>query len=422
MDFEKKQKIQVGLLQPGVFIQLDCKWGDHPFLFNKFKLKNWYQIEALEKAGINDVFWIPEMSDHWPILEADALKEPKPISSVFNAEDPLLQLMWKVKKEQMEHLRQVHEGIRQSNRDYERIMNTLPDLMNKISTGSSAAIKRADEVVAEMVNIFMSATGAVVHLVNTKENGDEFQRHALNVSVLAMMLGQKAELTTFEMNVLGMAALFHDIGKTQIERKILKKNSPFSRAELAIIQRHPQYGADVLKKSGISDIDLLTAVKDHHEFYDGMGYPSGLKGEKISKLARIITITNLYDNLCNNPDRAKKMTPYETLSYMYTKQQHHLDMELFALFIRGMGIYPPGTFLKLSNGDIGIVITINSRNPLKPYLLLYDSHIPREQALICEMEDNDINIEKSLHMDEVPDQVRQYLNTCDQVIYYMGKT
>jgi putative nucleotidyltransferase with HDIG domain len=421
MKVENKQKIRVGLLQPGVFIQLDGKWFNHPFLFSKFKLKNRDQIEILVKSGIKEVLWIPEKSDCWP-READESKKPEPQIVAAKEEDPNVELMWRIKREQVEHLKQIHENLRRCTRNYDRISKNVTDLMKKMMTGSNEAIASAKETVEGMVDTFLGDSDAIVHLINIKEKDEGIYHHSLNISVLALMLGRKARLTTSEMHELGMAALFHDIGKNRIEKKVLKKKGPLTKAEAAIIQLHPQYGIDTLAKSGIREVGVIRAVKEHHEHCNGTGYPAGLKGEKISKLARIIAIVDAYDNLCNNSDIEKRMTPYEALSQMYTKQQHQIDVDLFSIFIRSMGIYPPGTVVQLSNGEIGIVITINPDNPLKPSLLLYDSNIPKEEALICEMEEHDdIAIEKSIHIDELPDPVRLYLSATTHVTYFVEK-
>ncbi|MDP1990678.1 MAG: HD-GYP domain-containing protein [Syntrophales bacterium] len=421
MNLENKQKIRVGLLQPGVFIQLDGKWFNHPFIFNKFKLKNLNQIEIIKKSGIKEVLWIPEKSDCWPIEEDESWK-PEPQMVAVEKDDPSVELMWRIKKEQMEHLRQIHENMRRCTRNYDRISKNVPDLMKKMMTSSKEAIAGAKETVQGMVDTFLGDSDAVVHLINIKEKDEGIYHHSLNVAVLAIMLGKKAKLTASEMHELGMAALFHDIGKNQIEKKVLKKKGPLTKAESAIIKLHPQYGIDILAKSGVRDVGVLHAVKEHHEHYNGTGYPSGLRGEKISKLARIITIVDAYDNLCNNLDIEKRMTPYEALSHMYTKQQHQIDVDLFSVFIRSMGIYPPGTVVQLSNGETGIIITINPDNPLKPSLLLYDPNIPREEALICEMDKHDdIAIEKSIRIDELSDQVRFYLSATNHVTYFAEK-
>jgi putative nucleotidyltransferase with HDIG domain len=418
---ENKHKTQVKLLQPGVFIQLEGKWFEHPFVFNKFKLKNWNQIEILEKAGIKDVTWIPEKSDCWP-KEANVPKKLNPQTVVEKEDDPYLELMWRIKKEQIAHLKQIHENMRQCTKNYDNLSKNLPNLMAKMMTNSKEAIASAKETVGGMVDKFLGDSDAIVHLINIKERDEGIYHHSLNVSVLALMLGKKAKLIESEMHDLGMAALFHDIGKSRIENKVLKKKSPLTKAEISLLQFHPQYGIDIMAKSGVRDVGILQAVKEHHENYNGTGYPIGLRGEKISKMARIIAIADSYDNLCNNQNIEKRMTPYEALSYMYTKQKNEIDIELFLTFIRSMGIYPPGTVVQLSNGETGIVITINPINPLKPSLLLYDRSIPREEALICEMEENeDIAIEKSIRIDELPDEVRLYLSATPNVTYFMGK-
>jgi putative nucleotidyltransferase with HDIG domain len=421
MNLENKRKIRVELLRPGVFVQLDGKWFSHPFILSKFKLKNWDQIEILAKSGIKEVLWIPEKSDCLPKEKVESQRS-EPQTAPEEKVDPSVEVMWRIKKEQMEHLKQIHENMRRCSRNYDRISQNVPDLMKKMMLGSKEAIANAKETVEGMVDVFLGDSDAIVHLINIKEKDEGIYHHSLNVSVLSIMLGKKAKLTATEMHELGIAALFHDIGKNQIEKKVLKKKGPLTKAELAIIKLHPQYGCDILAKSGIRDVGVLQAVKDHHELYDGTGYPSGLKGEKISKLARIITIVDAYDNLCNNLDNEKRMTPYEALSHIYTKLQPQIDVDLFSVFIRSMGIYPPGTVVQLSNGETGIVITINPNNPLKPSLLLYDPNIPKEEALICEMEKNDdIAIEKSIHIDELSDQVRLYLSATTHVTYFIEK-
>jgi len=416
---ENKQKIRVNLLQPGVFIELIGPWFTHPFLFRKFKLKNWNPIEIMEKTGIKEVFWVPEKSDCWPREPEDAVApEPQPAAAKEN--DPYVELMWHIKKEQIEHLHKLHENLRRCTQNYDHIIKNVPMMMNQIMNYSTEAVASAEETVGGIVDAFLGDTNAIVHLINIKEKEEGLYHHALNVSVLAVMLGKKAKLSSTEMHQLGIAALFHDIGKSRVEKKILKKQTALTRAEMAMLQLHPKYGVEILTKCAVRDNTILRIVMEHHEYFNGQGYPAGLTGDKISKLARILRIVDNYDNLCNNPDSKKRMTPYEALSSMYTKQQNQIDLDLFSTFIRSMGIYPPGTVVKLSNDEVGIVISINPDNPLKPSLLLYDANIPREEALICEMEDHeDIEIETSIRIEDLPEHIRLYLSATTHVTYFM---
>jgi putative nucleotidyltransferase with HDIG domain len=399
---------------------LDERWFDHPFLFSKLRLENWNQIEILEKSGIKEVFWIPEKSDCWPMEEEPA--EEQPPAAPPQEEDPYVALMWRIKKEKIDHLRQLRENITRCTRNYERTVRNVPNLMKQMMTGSKEAIADAREAVGEMVDTFLGDTDAIVHLINIKEQEEGIYHHSLNVSVLAIMLGKKAKLNPAQLHELGMGALFHDLGKNRIEKKVLKKKGALTRAETTIIQLHPKYGHEILTKSGVRDEEVLRMVLEHHEHCNGTGYPQGLKGGNISPLARILRIVDSYDNLCNHPDAALRMTPYEALSHMYTRLKPQIDLELFSVFIRSMGIYPPGTVVQLSNGDMGIIISINPDNPLKPSLLLYDPNIPKEEALICEMaEHNDLAIEKSIKIEELPEAVRRYLSASTHVTYFMDR-
>jgi len=173
-------------------------------------------------------------------------------------------------------------------------------------------------------------------------------------------------------------------------------------------------------KSNAFTSGAAMGILQHHEQYDGNGYPQLLKGEKISKLARITSIVNTYDNLCNNVDSTKAMNPYQALSHMYTKCKAALDMELLSLFIRSLGIYPPGTAVLLSNGVLALVMSVNPQNPLKPSLMLYDPDIPKSEAFIFDMEDEpEVTIERSLRPEKLPPEVCNYFNYTGRANYFV---
>lgn len=407
-----ESRVKVDQLQPGVFIQLENSWVSHPFLFSKFKIKNYEQIKTLKALGIKDVVYIPEKSDCLPkesVRTSPEASQEKP-KEKSQETDPYLQLLWQIKKDRINKLKEKREGLKRCTSNYGKAVKYIPGLMTQMLSGSKEAVKSSQEVVGAMVNVFLGDMDALVHLINVKEKGEGIYHHSLNVSVLALMLGKKVKLTEPEMQNLGLGALFHDIGKSRIDKKILRRSPPYSKSEQELIQHHPQYGVEIASRSGVFPEEATGVIFQHHEQYSGGGYPNHLKGDQINKLARITAIVDVYDNLCNNIDPEKCMTPYQALSQMYTKFQNYLDMEIFSSFIRSLGIYPPGTVVKLSNGIFGIVISVNPQNPLKPSLMLYDSKIPKDEALIFEMEDDtDVTIEISLQPEKLPPQVRLYL-------------
>jgi hypothetical protein len=181
---------------------------------------------------------------------------------------------------------------------------------------------------------------------------------------------------------------------------------------------HCEYGVTIGKNAGFPHA-VLEIISQHHEHADGSGYPRQLKGDEIDLLARVVGLVNAYDNLCNPVNVAHALTPHEALSQIFSQQRNRYDGRLLNLFIRFMGVYPPGTVVSLSNEAIGLVIAVNTARPLKPKLVIYDPQIPRHEALILDLEDEpDINIAKALRPGQLLPEVGDYLGPRRRVSYY----
>jgi putative nucleotidyltransferase with HDIG domain len=331
-----------------------------------------------------------------------------------------VQELWRQKNERIERLKERREVIERTEERYNQNVHKLPNLMQNIMTGSEASVEQAGVFVGQMVDSLLDDTDAVVHLVNIRSKEENIFYHSLNVAVLALILGSQAGLGQVKMRSLGMGALFHDLGKANIPKKVLKKETPLTKPEQALVRLHPKYGMDMVSRCGNFPPDAVQVIHQHHEALDGTGYPDGLKGEAISQLARITAIVDYYDKLCNNPVPQKSLTPYQALSHMYKERKEQLDPKLLVLFIRCLGIYPPGTIVQLNNQALGLVISVNSSNPLKPSLLIYDQDIPKAEALILDMvDDPDLAIASSIHPCQLPSEVFDYLSPRSRITYYV---
>ena len=172
---------------------------------------------------------------------------------------------------------------------------------------------------------------------------------------------------------------------------------------------HCHYGVEIGKKLLLA-APVLAVIREHHELFDGTGYPAKLKGEAIGLLSRIVVIANYYDELCNPPLIADALTPHEALSLMFAK--------LLQIFIRCLGVYPPGTIVQLSNGVLGMVATVNTARPMKPTLVVYDADVPKDEAIMLDMEQEaEINISKAIRPAQVPREVYSYLSPRKRVSY-----
>jgi putative nucleotidyltransferase with HDIG domain len=280
-------------------------------------------------------------------------------------------------------------------------------------------IREAGKLVDSVAEIFINSNDTVMHLIQQTGASEELYFHTLNVSVLAMMLANELKCTESQIKSVGMAALFHDLGKVNVPEQILNKSEALNKHEQTFFELHPQYGVEVGKKAGLPSI-VIEVIANHHELMDGTGYPQKLKGDAIRMPTRIVTIANVYDNLCNHVDPSKSLTPHEALSTMYAHRRAQFDPAIMATMIKSLGVYPPGTLVRLSNEAIGLVMNVNVGKPLRPRVLVYDADIPKEDAIILDLseEASDLSITASIRPGVLPKAIFDYLNPRKRVNYY----
>lgn len=160
-------------------------------------------------------------------------------------------------------------------------------------------------------------------------------------------------------------------------------------------------------------------IAQHHEQADGTGFPQRLNVDRMTAAARIVSLVNRYDNLCNPVSPAKALTPHEALSVMFAQGKHKFDVTMLNAFIRMMGVYPPGSVVQLTDERYGIVVAVNSSRPLKPRVLVHDARVPRDEALHLNLEEEPtLGIRRSLKASQLPQASMEYLAPRQRVTYY----
>ena len=220
--------------------------------------------------------------------------------------------------------------------------------------------------------------------------------------------------------MLGLGALLHDIGKMEVPSKVLLKPPPLTRPEQQLLEMHTLFGLRMGEKLMLDD-EVLRVIYEHHEYCDGSGYPRQLHEASIGRLSRIVCITNTFDNLCNPVDPRTALSPHEALARMYTPQwRARFDEVALKAFIRCMGIYPPGSLVQLQDERYALVLGMHPTLPLKPTLIVYDPSVPKEEALIVNLEaEPDLAIASSMRPSQLPAEALEYLNPRQQLSYYV---
>ena len=413
---EGEHFISVDQLQPGIFVCLDLGWMEHPFSVSSFKIKSMEQIKTIKGLHLTKVRYDPAKSDTRPLPMAS--KPTPPVADeaapATQEEDPAIV----AKRHLLERLAHQRDAIARVERQFINAGNVVRNIARNIFSRPQETVKDAADLVEQMAESMLTDMDVTLHVMGDKMGSEEVYFHSLNVTVLCLMLGREMKLPQDQLNMLGMAALFHDIGKTQIPDKITRKLDPLTKPEQTFLQQHCQFGADIAKKAGLPPA-VVDIVFQHHELFDGSGYPQKLRGEQISKLASILCIVNTYDNLCNNINITNSLTPHEALSLMFAQQRSKYDTAPLGIFIRCMGVYPPGTVVKLSNDALAMVSMVNLSKPLKPIVVVFDPQVPKEQAIMLDLDkEADLNISKAIRPGLLPRNVYDYLSPRKRVSYY----
>lgn len=408
--------ISIDQLRVGIYIDLDLKWFEHPFAFGHFKIRSEDQIRTLRTLGLKRVRYNPDLSDSTASVNPakSATAEQSAEAEIEQDLSPAL----KAKQLMMQRIKEQREAAERIEDAFVDTANAIREVEKNLFSRPSESLAKANGLITRIADSILCAPDLAIHVMGDKAGGEEMYFHSLNVATLALMIARDIQLPQEVVEPLGMGALFHDVGLKRIPDKILMKMDPLTLAEQHLYEMHCQYGVELGQQLQLA-APVLAIIRDHHEMYDGTGYPRKAAGESIGLLARIVAIASYFDQLCNHHNSERALTPHEALSMMFAKLRSKFDPKLLQAFIRCLGVYPPGTIVQLSNGVIGMVATVNTAKPMKPVLVIYDQNIPKEEAILVDMErETELNIVKAIRPAQVPQDVYRYLSPRKRVSYY----
>lgn len=399
-------------LRVGVYVHLGVGWMHHPFPLNKFKIKSAEQIQIIRGLDLAHVYWDPELSDV-PALPAEQptlVAEPPP--------SPVVEQQIAAKEARLESNKRRRAAYTGMSKAFHETALTVRAINKNLFSTPARTIADAEQLVGKLVDSFLSASEVLLQVLADKQSGDDQYFHGLNVSILCLMVGRELGLSADICRILGMGGLFHDIGLAEVPSRIIMKKEPLNRAEQELRRLHCDYGLKIARQVNLPG-EIHPIIASHHEHMDGTGYPKGLAGEQIAPLVRIVATVNHYDNLCNPPNLADALTPHEALKLMYAQHRGKFDPRTLQTLIRSLGVYPPGTLVKLSNDMLGVVVAVSPSHPLKPSIMLHDENVAPEDAPIVDLsEDGDLSIVKAVRPATLTRAVLDYLCPRQRVSYY----
>lgn len=375
-----KKKVEVRDLHKGMYVtELDRSWLGTPFLFQGFEIHTDEELAQL-RSLCKFVYVLEETAnpaagtarrpaETQPSAKGrlvsqrytDLRLEDAPTAAPGHGGTPPPRYpdLTPVEQELQEAV-QVEKSARES----------LYTILDDARLGRSLDTPRAKKVVGQMTESIIRNPDALVWLTHLKKKHEYTALHSLRVSVLALAFGRHLGYDREKLNILGMGALLHDIGKLRVPTELLDKPEPLSRQEFEIMKSHVPHGLKILDGAAGLPPAALEVVGRHHERYAGNGYVFGMTGDTIGEFGLISAIVDTYDAITSDRAYHLSLSAADALKIIYEGRERAYHPGLAEQFIQCMGIFPIGSIVEMSTGSIGVVITANRTRRLRPRVAL----------------------------------------------------
>ncbi|MCL6634916.1 MAG: HD-GYP domain-containing protein [Peptococcaceae bacterium] len=240
---------------------------------------------------------------------------------------------------------------------------------------NKATMNEARTTVNEIINQLMDNPDLMVNLIDIRSLDDYLFGHSVNVCVLSLITGISLGYGKSRLLALGMGALLHDMGKTLIPPHILNKPGALTSDEFNLVKRHPEYGYNILAGTEpyLRKIAAVIALQ-HHERYNGEGYPKGLQRSGIHEFSQIVGIADVYDAMTADRVYRKAHPPHEAYEMLAAAGDYFFDYELVRAFLYSIAAYPAGTLVRLSSDETAVVVETPRGFSLYPKIkVIYDA-------------------------------------------------
>ncbi|WP_051569163.1 HD-GYP domain-containing protein [Alkaliphilus transvaalensis] len=257
----------------------------------------------------------------------------------------------------------------------EYMIQLVEDVLQSSQFSAKLEIEKLRELIRNLLENLSNNKGTMVYLTDIRNIDSYTFGHSINVCIFALMMGKILDFNSEDLIDLGIGALLHDVGKIVISKEILNKPGRLEQHEFDEIKNHSLLGYKLISEiEGISEASCLV-VKQHHERYNGTGYPDGLRGENIHLFSRIVAICDVYDALTSNRVYKKKISPHFAVEYLISMGNHEFDFELVKCFIKHITVFPVGTLVKFNTGESAEVVANNEGYPTRPLVKMkYDEY------------------------------------------------
>ncbi|VUD40684.1 3'3'-cGAMP-specific phosphodiesterase 2 [Thalassocella blandensis] len=399
----KQVKVEVNELTVGMFVSgLDRPWTQTPF--------------PLQGFYIRDVNEIKELKVHCRFVYIDVVKGPSPVSTKLKTLSGKAEIVTRkltrtdksLKAANLAPLKIRHhvypvsralEGeIGKAKQLHQQVYSAVGSIMEQVERDhNKIPIRETKRVASDMVDSIIRSPDAFTWLSRVKEKDEYTYSHAVRSAVWAILFGRHIGMPKSELDILAMGVLLKDIGKTRLTREIIEKANR-SSAEQEIYESFIDHGVEILRKLPDVKPRVTSVVKTHCERINGSGFPAHLRGDKIPLLGKIAGIVTFYDESINPRGQDYPCSPSKAVAKLYELRDHEFQEELVVEFIRAIGLYPTGTLVELSSGEVAVVVEQNFERRLKPVVMIVTDPVksPMHEPVLLDLAEHDRLIQQKI--------------------------
>ena len=360
------KKVKATDLRLGMYIHdLNVPWLEHGFARSRFLLQEESQIEKILQANISEV-----LID--TVRGADAVYAP----TREEAESLLMGKLIDIAAEpDSPHVSRLESLWAESRQIHHEAVKVVGNILQDARMGKQVSIGQAAPIANSITEAVLGNDGTLVSLCRIKQRDSYTFQHSVSISALLVTFCNSiGGFSNSDLIDIGIGGLFHDIGKMKIPDEILNKPGRLTEPEFAIMRTHVAEGLNYLRKGGNLNVSALKIVGEHHERFDGTGYPRGISRNAISLLGQMASIVDVYDAITSIRVYHTAVEPSDALKRIFEWSGKHFEETLVHRFIKAIGIYPVGSLVRLESGRLAVILRQGESNMLQPLVrIVFDA-------------------------------------------------
>lgn len=351
------RKIPIRDVLPGMFVvDLHKSWLQHDLWRRRFVVRDLGHIRKLIDGGIVEV----------SIDTARGLDVPPPPMARINEVARRLEAQQLPVRKPPPPSVSLGEERRRASRLLQEGGNLLDELTLAARGGRHVEAARLEPVVGKMMESVARNPDALVPLARLKQMDAYATGHAVATAALIIALGRQQAVPAPELEKMALGTMLKDIGQAAIDARVMGKQGQLSQSEYAIVQSHVEEGLAVLEATSSLPETTVAVVLEHHERYNGSGYPYRMAGDEISLAGRLAAIVDTYDAMTSDRPYRAALSPTVALRQLYEQGGRQFDPGLVSGLVKTLGIYPVGTLVQLESGHLAVVEQVHPDNLLSP--------------------------------------------------------